>query len=438
MDGALKIESAVGAGTKISIAVPLLESDVEKMPKASTDHRQLQGKRILVVDDRETNCEIARAYLEGAGALVECARTCAAAMTLLRAAQVAGRPFEAAVLDLVMPDGSGLTMAGQIKGDAALASIALVLATSLSWKGDGKAVREAGIREFLTKPLRRSDLLDAVSRALSAPVGRAAFERPPQNLAALPQYAARVLLAEDNPVNQEVALEYLKSFGCQVDVANNGLEAVAAADNWVYDLILMDCQMPELDGYNATRQIRSIEQAKSQARTPIVALTANAYASDRQNSLAAGMDDHLTKPFTEVQLSQLLAKALQGKESQITLGNAIDRSVISDMLVKRPALFERLLRIYMDFAPKAVAELKAALGASDCTQLKSTAHSLKSSSANVGAMTLAELCKKLEAIAGAKNIVAAAQCVASIEEALKAVIAEFTRDIEKFAANKVA
>jgi CheY-like chemotaxis protein/HPt (histidine-containing phosphotransfer) domain-containing protein len=238
-----------------------------------------------------------------------------------------------------------------------------------------------------------------------------------------------VLLAEDNPVNVEVAREFLESFGCTTDIVNNGAEAVAAFDRGRYDLVLMDVQMPEMDGLTATRRIRESEVRQSRALTPIVAMTANAFAEDQEKCAAAGMNDYIAKPFDEEQLVALLRKWLRSAPMPATVAPAvssgddltggagmmppeatapdvaspIEDKVLESLRTQRPELLHRLVRTYLDYAPKAIVDLKTASEAGDMLSVKMVAHSLKSSSANLDAQCLSTLCKELEAASNAKD-----------------------------------
>jgi CheY-like chemotaxis protein len=273
----------------------------------------------------------------------------------------------------------------------------------------------------LTKPVRRADLLEAVALAI---VGPQPLELTTTNPArAMPSINAHVLVAEDNPINEEVLRELLTSLGCTYRTASNGRAACVAFESETFDIVLMDCQMPEMDGLTATSRIRQFENMHARPRTPIIAVTANAFDADRIASRTAGMDDYLLKPFTEEELSKALtrwikpvaeatrlpassstaedklsAEAPVARVTDPTLAG-LDQAFLDDLRLRRPQLFERLLTVYMTHAPTNVGQLLDALAQGQSDALYLAAHSLKSSSANVGAKRIAELARQIEAMA---------------------------------------
>ena len=462
MNGSITLESVPGSGTTILFTLPL---EIAATAKVSQQRGRgiLAGARILVVDDRDTNREIITAYLDGCGALVDAARSAEQALDLMRVAALKGQSYGVAVIDMIMPTVNGLEMAEQVRADPAISRTAMIMVTSMSWKGDARGVRESGISQLLTKPVRRSDLLDAVCASLSADFSAAAVDLlAGPAVAEHVRIAARVLVAEDNPVNEEVAREYLQGLGCTVEVARNGVEAVAAFKQERFDVILMDCQMPEMDGLTATQRIRDIERISGQGRTPVVAVTANAFAEDRVACLASGMDDYMSKPFSETDLVEALrkwcaglvtieavaqvvvpvledatvvrsarkgrvlsprrktgkkpAKAKAGavkvermkagaKTAPVaTLIADVDFELLGTMRAKRPQLFERLLQTYLEHSPKTVHDLLSAVADGNANALKLAAHSLKSSSANVGARRMSDLSRQIEALAKTEDL----------------------------------
>jgi signal transduction histidine kinase/CheY-like chemotaxis protein len=420
MGGEIGLVSEPGVGSEFTFWIPFKLGAARGSPRDKTAS-SLSSVRILILDDRATNREIIASYLDERGAETTRVETTEAALQSLREAQAASRPFALAVIDMVMPDGTGLDAAKAIKAEAAIADVRLVMVTSLSWKGDIQAARDNGFEAFLTKPVHRRELVDTVTRVLTqkphiaevrdTSKGATATQEPARN------NGVRVLVAEDNPVNIEVAREYLDGLNCTVALASNGVEAVTAFAEPRFDIILMDCQMPEMDGLAATRRIREVEELLGMARTPIIAVTANAYDEDRRTCLAAGMDDYLSKPFTQSQLEQVLARWSVQRASEsvhttnaeptaeiesaaVELKNAPACSLDTEMLARlqssHPALLARLIETYLTIAPQLLCQLSAAAMDANPELLRTTAHSLKSSSANVGAAKLSELCHDLE------------------------------------------
>jgi len=268
----------------------------------------LRGNRALCVDANATNRVILAQQLASWGMQVDCVADGSSALARLRASHD-GQPYALAPIDLLMPDMDGLALARTMQTDPALAAVRLVLLTSFSQRGHGQEARQAGIAAYLTKPLHPSQLHDCLVLVLGTPEGTPAIPLITQHSVAEAQalLRARVLVAEDNIVNQKVAARMLEKLGCRVDVAANGLEAVQAVTHITYDLVFMDCQMPEMDGYAATATIRARE-AQIHGHLPIIAMTANAMQGDREKCLAAGMDDYVSKPVKAEQLRAMLQK----------------------------------------------------------------------------------------------------------------------------------
>jgi signal transduction histidine kinase/CheY-like chemotaxis protein/HPt (histidine-containing phosphotransfer) domain-containing protein len=433
MGGQISLTSEPGAGSEFTIRLPLLLSS-EICPASVQEPTSLSGSRILVLDDRATNREIMASYLSEAGAEVTCVETPEAALQALRAAQSATHPFAIAIIDMVLPGSSGLDVADMIKADAALADVRLIMVTSLSWKGDIQFARDHGFQSFLTKPVHRTELVDtaiaALARSEKAEPGSAGRPSELERGNQRSNLGTRVLVAEDNPVNVEVAKEFLGGLNCSITLASNGSEAIAAFSQSRFDIILMDCQMPEMDGLTATQRIREIEKARGLACIPIVAVTANAFEEDRVRCLAAGMDDFLSKPFTEDQLHQMLLKwakqsnagghadeiapiategvSLDGgrgkpaKEEANTLPSVqtpagrLDEELLERLRSSHPALLARLIEAYVRIAPELSSQLVVAAADINREVMRTVAHSLKSSSANVGAAELSNQCRDLE------------------------------------------
>ncbi len=318
MGGNIGVESKVGEGSRFwfTLALPV---DLTPPDTAPIDV-DMTGVRVLGVDNNPTNLFVLREQLNSWGLRNDSSTSAEDALTLLRAAQSAGDPYHIVILDQQMAIMDGEQLARTIKADAELKNTALVLLTSIGIRGDAARMKEAGFSAYLTKPARASQLLNALvtvwdnqKRAPSAPFvtrhslaqGRATIfsDEPTQ-----PIFRARVLVVEDNAVNQMVAARLLEKLGCRVDVAANGREAVEMVGLLPYDAIFMDCQMPEMDGFEATQEIRRREG--SSVRRPIIAMTANAMQGDRERCLDAGMDDYISKPIRKADLTEALERHL--------------------------------------------------------------------------------------------------------------------------------
>jgi signal transduction histidine kinase/CheY-like chemotaxis protein len=302
MGGELRVDSEPGRGSTFSFTLRLARADAGAVALSPPFQHLLQGMRVLVVDDNETNRLILREQLRAWDMRPDLAQDGGAALKRLQEAAEQGQPHDLVLLDMCMPGMDGLELARQITADPTLAKSALVLLTSAVDVGPEQA-RQSGIVACLAKPVRASQLYDCLMR-LTAPA-RGGPEAIPE--AAKPRsIRGHVLVAEDNATNQMVALGILAKLGYRADVAANGLEALHAIARTDYAAVLMDCQMPEMDGYTATREIRQLE--RDSRRTPIIAMTAGAMEGDRERCLDAGMDDYISKPVKPADVDAVLAR----------------------------------------------------------------------------------------------------------------------------------
>jgi len=436
MGGVLDCESEQGKGSTFFFTV-----DLERSPE--TDHREilpnvarLHGLRVLIVDDNATNREILERQTASWGMDYDTAAGGKEGLDKLARARQEQEPFDLVLLDMDMPDMGGLDVAQEIQADPAVAGVRVVMLTSVGVHGDARAAKERGILAYLTKPIRQSDLYNALIKVIGHSPGngsgRPAVRR--STAGGGPRFDVHVLVAEDNATNREVTEAMLKAFGCRVSLAANGREAVdaVARSGEEYDLVFMDCQMPILDGYQATAAIRGLERGKGlERRLPIVALTAHALEEDRDKCLSAGMDDYLSKPFMLNQLLAVLERWFDGGPA-VSAGEAelpaheeentsspIDRSVLSvleDLQIQgEPSVVKRVIDAYLADSEPLVSQLQEALSVNDGEVLRRSAHSLKSSSANVGAFGLSEISRELEMECRNNSGEDAARLVSAIE-----------------------
>jgi CheY-like chemotaxis protein len=310
MGGEIDVESASGTGSTFSFTATFSEAQHDALVVQAPDS-DLGSVRTLIVDDNATNREILERYLDGCSMEHNSAANGEEALKLMREAAANRRPYDLALIDMKMPGMTGADLARVIRADRTLSRTRLILLTSLG-SFDITEVQDMGFAACLNKPVRRSELYWRIAAVMDGILVESEKLRGAQREAAA---APRVLLVEDNLVNQEVGKAMLRKLGYQVDVAEDGEAGVKAAFACHYDAVLMDCQMPNVDGFEATAQIRTREAELKQdapndsaRRMPIIALTANAMKGDRERCLAAGMDDYLAKPFNKEQLSAVLER----------------------------------------------------------------------------------------------------------------------------------
>ncbi|MCE3606582.1 response regulator [Massilia sp. P8910] len=498
MGGTIGVDNAPTQGSIFWFTVSFDKRRVDpNMLDASL--RMTEGMRVLIVDEQADS----RASLEHQLAEWQVASDSAVsardAVDRLLAASHGGRPYEVAIIDMDLERTSGLSLAAGIKGDPTTSATRIMLISDNRLAADPVQRREAGVAYQLIKPARAADLFECI---MTRPRGK-----PAPSLAPAPAPAAhaplapagrklrrqRVLLAEDNPVNVEVATAMLDSLGLGVYCARNGAEALAAARTDGYDVVLMDCQMPVMDGFAATAEIRRHERECGRARTlPIIAITANALQGDQEACLAAGMDDYLSKPFSQQELAAVLGRwialplatsahhggvamapppaappppappavrtdaaprqagphdaALREVEPRPPAARlpatpgALQRDVINRHALENiralskergDALVQKVIAAYVDDTPQHLRTLRQAITGLDPGNLRKVAHSLKSSSANVGAETLAQMCKDMETLGRTDTTEGASGILTDMEREFQAVCHSLNALLEK-------
>jgi len=419
MGGQIGLESAPGRGSTFWFSA--------RMQKQSEPFhggeiaRALDCARALIVDDNAMSAECLQAQFTAWNIPNAYAADGARALEMLRGAAEEGYPFTAAILDLGMPGMDGLALARAITADEKLAGIRLILLTARGVRLTEAEWGAAGIAHCCAKPVRQAALFDCLE---GAPARGCAASRA--EASALPELAEapgarRILLVEDNPVNQKVALGQLRKLGYPADAVGNGFEALEALDRVPYDIVLMDCQMPEMDGYEAAAAIRQRESAGR--HTWIVAMTANAMSEDRELCLAAGMDDYVSKPVRTADLAEVLERAPFSAPEPL----AVDPGNIAQLRglfgEDDQDHFRRLVALFREDAPQSLAEMDAAAARGDGRSIMRLAHSVKGSAAYFGARPFQELCGKMELAGGAGNMDAMPGLLAATEHELKRVLA---------------
>ena len=374
---------------------------------------ELADKRVLIVDDNETNRRVLSLQTGKWGMASRATESPRESLAWLDA----GERFDLAILDMHMPEMDGLALARAIK--AHHPALPLVLFSSLGRREAGDA--DQLFAAYLAKPIRQSHLFDTLVGLLAhdaAPKPAHAPGKPQLDPAMAARHPLRILLAEDNVVNQKLALRLLQQMGYRADLASNGIEAVESVARQAYDVVLMDVQMPEMDGLEASRQIAS--RWPKDARPRIVAMTANAMQGDREMCLAAGMDDYLTKPIRVERLVEALADT-QPRKDHVMTSPAIDAATFDALRETTGAEFvQELVDTFLQEAPSMLDDLRRSLAAMDAERFRRAAHSLKSNGSTFGALELAAVARDLE-------LSGAAQVSGRGPQALAAVEAEYAR-----------
>jgi len=466
MGGTLELTSEVGRGSTFWFILPL--SKAHRVDQMFDPHPGLFGKTVLVADDNPTNRIIFERFCTAWGMIPHSVEDGAKALVQLMDAAQRGEPYDLALLDMLMPGMDGRQLARAIRANNPLRATPLVLITSYIKRDEGQREEDALFDARLTKPVIQAELHQALVRVMGLG-DRVAMERKGKGYAALNLGHARVLLVEDNAVNRKVATGILARFGIQPDIAENGQEAVDAFKDRLYDLVLMDCQMPVMDGMRATRLIREHEKRHGQRPAPILALTAHATREELDPCYAAGMNGHLTKPFKPEDLGDLLRRwlgtgenktvhaseddpsrdainvteegvdmqsappspqheasassAAPGRASGMDTGRvrdqdepAIDTELLGQLNDALGGEVASIIEFFLEYLPGQIETLHKALAAGDADTLRREAHSLKGSAGNLGAQRLASLCRELEIQAADQALDAARPTVRMIDD----------------------
>jgi PAS domain S-box-containing protein len=414
MGGEIGVSSEVGVGSRFFFRVPL------KSAAAFPPERRVRnetGGRILIVDDNATNQRVLSSQLAHAGYQVTTVGSGSSALDELRSATISEHPFDMVITDFQMPDMDGAMLGERIIGMPELANTRLVMLTSLDRHGDTPRLAALGFAAYLTKPARVRELLDAVERVMSG--GPRQWQMDTQPMITLnmlmqsttqQRFGGHVLLVEDNFVNQKVAVRFLERLGCTVEVASNGAEGVIACQKRHFDIVLMDLQMPVMDGMTATRKIREWETS---GHIPIIALTANAMTGDRELCEAAGMDGYLTKPIEVERLRSVLTKfGLAKNEAQAAPnpGAPVDLRGFRSITDGDKVFAHELVATFIASGERQLAEISYAVAGLNREALAKAAHQLKGACANIHAHGLKFLAEQMESESSAGDAGALQRC----------------------------
>ncbi len=439
MKGTIGVKSKPGKGSVFWFAIPLKKEADVKQPLSRQD---LKGIRILIADSNKTNREILEQQFTSWGMDYYSTDSARTTLRVLHNAQKQGFPFQLAILDNQLKDLDGVSLARKIKNSPDIADTKLIMLSSVGNMEQTGQWLMAGIESYLNKPIRQNELYQTLLNTIdSEGLKNDSFEEDQINKEEqeVVNLKGHVLVAEDNLVNQELVREMLSQLGCSAEIVDNGRKAVEvltehSLDNLhkPFDLVLMDCQMPEMDGFEATQNIRQWEsRQKIVQRIPIIALTANAMEGDRERCLESGMDDYMTKPFNLDQLGALLHQWLpllarennseyvhkMNKTSTETFNEAAEESrnvaqlnpdalnnIRKQQRGGQPNILTRVIRLFLENSQKTIQALETAISNGDPVALQRNAYSLRSSCSTVGATALAEICSELETLGKAENV----------------------------------
>jgi len=448
MQGRLWVESEEGRGSTFHFTARVTPGI--GVPSHTVEDAALDGLRVLIIDDNATNRFVLREMVHHWGMRPTTADGGERGLDALRESILQNDPYQVVLLDSHMPGIDGFMVAERMRENPGLRDVTVLMLTSAERSSDVRRCRELGLAAYFVKPVTQKELRTTVVRVLS---GTAALVHSERGAIAASDRSLRILLAEDNVVNQKVAVALLSQFHHEVTVTPDGQAAVDAYRRQPFDLILMDVQMPVLDGFAATRAIRQIERATG-THTPIVAMTARAMKGDRERCLDAGMDDYLSKPIQGARVTEVIRRVLgpspvppdapkRAEEDDPVASapaGALDPAVLTRLRMlaqaTAPALFAEVLTLFQTDAAAYVVALQDAAAADDRVRLARTAHALKGASLTVGATTMADACRQLETVEGTGSLVAVPSLLAQLESEFKRVTAEIERELDQEQVNE--
>jgi PAS domain S-box-containing protein len=437
MDGNIHVESEEGKGSTFTFTI-VFEKQQEGTAPVVPPLSDLRGVKVLVVDDNETNLLLATTLLKSWECRCEEATNGEDAIAKLRVSFREGDPVPVAILDMAMPGIDGEETGRRIKEDPEIGSTLLIMMTSLGHRGDAVRLKEIGFSGYMSKPIRQSQFHECLSLVLGLKKQKKDIRTESfitrHIISEARKSRVHILLADDNPTNQIVGLSILKKLGYQADAVANGVEVIRALQGIPYDLVLMDCQMPEMDGYEATRRIRSHDTGVLNPAVPIIAMTAHAMKGDREKCLKAGMDDYLSKPVQPKELADMVSrwlektpesKKIETAKAQSTTESGdgdkpiFDFNEMMERFMGDEELAHDIIETFLSDIPGQIRTLKGYLEKGDIVSLERQAHSIKGAAANVSGYGLRETAYEMEKAGKTSDLNRAAEIFPKIMEQFK-------------------
>ncbi|HKI69179.1 MAG TPA: response regulator, partial [Verrucomicrobiae bacterium] len=427
LGGRIWVESDSGKGATFHFTIVVRASAAVALPGWQAVQPQLTGKRLLVVEDNPTNCRIIKQRGEQWGMHIESVGNSVDALQHLARSQ----PFDAVLLDQQLPDKGGLAMVEEIRRQPYGRYLPILLLSSARPRVDGSHPAPPGVSVFLHKPIHPEQLLDALCRALGVQVQQEKKSpvAPALDSTLAQRLPLRILMADDNPINQKVGLSVLQKLGYRADVASNGTEVLKALEQTAYDILFLDVQMPEIDGLEAARQI--CRRWPEDQRPRMIAMTGNALLGDREKCLEAGMDDYISKPIRVVEMQEAVehwgslrpprtdTAFLWRSQKQIPVENLLDQKIINELGQMAPhdgtPVLNQLIDVFLDQAPRHIADVNQSIN--DPLKLANYAQALKSVSLNLCARRMAEISEKLEEMGTAGIVIGAPSLLRELDAA---------------------
>lgn len=464
MGGEITLQSVVDQGSEFSFTMELKPYNNPNPETIPTDFSILRGLKTLVVDDIDVARDIIIEQISSLNMNVQASGSGTDAVKKLLDAAEKNEPFDIVISDIKMPNMNGEVLSKTILNDSRIPDTVIIFITSIQTIGDSAKFAQMGVSGYLTKPTYNNEINNVLTLVWNAKINnipipfttRHSFAQNTKNSHYKPEFRnAHILVAEDNPVNLMITSEFLESYSCKITPAGNGIEAINMFNAMKFDLILMDCQMPEMDGFEATRNIREIETSNNKNKTPIIAFTANAMQGDKEKCLSAGMNDYLSKPVNQNALEVMLIKWMPEKLVTLVEDNVQNGTITQDKLnlpqtiesardeiILDISIFENLQNLFKDKFPAAIEQHKTTLienmakaqntiNNNDAEGLSAVMHSLKSSSRQFGAIKQGNIAEAIEALAREQNMSEAKIKFLQLIPLHKDVIAQMEHELNK-------